>query len=87
MESGVWSQGGVGEWSRGGGRGAMSPQSLHHAAQSASCVMDGFISPRAVLALCRHSLNWCPHRPLITLRERERGVIEIPKQHFGAHAL
>ena len=69
------------------GWGAMSPQSLHHAAQSASCVMDGFISPWAVLALCRHSLNWCPHRPLITLRERDRGVIEIPKQHFGAHAL
>lgn len=53
-----------------GGLVAMRQHGLHRVAKSTSCVTDGLISLRAVLALCRHSLNWCPHLPLIMLWER-----------------
>lgn len=59
----------------------------HRVAKTTSSLMDGFISPWTVLALCRQSLNWCPHLTLIMPREREHGAIEIPKQHFGTHTI
>lgn len=48
-------------------RGVVEPVKAvgRHVTESASGVTDGFIALWAVLAWCRHSLNWCLHLPLI----------------------
>lgn len=75
-----WSAGAVGEEAEWVNTG------WHPVAETGSGGIDGSSLCRP-LWHCRQSLNWCPRLPLIRPWEGERGVIEIPEQHFGSRTI